>query len=33
MTAGIADTKPFSLFEWMLAGHYLLAQDGVTDDE
>jgi lipoprotein-releasing system permease protein len=26
MTAAIADTKPFSLFEWMLAGRYLRAR-------
>jgi lipoprotein-releasing system permease protein len=26
MIAGIADTKPFSLFEWMLAGRYLRAR-------
>jgi lipoprotein-releasing system permease protein len=26
MTAAIADTKPFSMFEWMLAGRYLRAR-------
>ncbi len=26
MTAAIADTRPFSLFEWMLAGRYLRAR-------
>ncbi|MEZ5899521.1 MAG: lipoprotein-releasing ABC transporter permease subunit [Hyphomicrobiaceae bacterium] len=26
MTAAVADTKPFSMFEWMLAGRYLRAR-------